>query len=144
MYRLEIQHVFSAAHAITIAGVREPLHGHDWHVTLTLEGAELDADGLLVDFHVAAQSLRAVCGRFHNRSLNETAPFDRVNPTAERVAEHLADEMRKALDSGRTSEKNGDSVEDVGGLGRTRVRARVRSVRVTEAVGCAATRVLKD
>ena len=45
VYQLEIITHFSAAHAITMNGVVEPLHGHDWRVTAVIEGPELNADG---------------------------------------------------------------------------------------------------
>lgn len=117
MYELSIEGGFSAAHAIRLGGVPEPLHGHDWHITVTLSGDTLDDDGLLCDFHTIEESLRAVTDRFHNRNLNETAPFDRVNPTAELIARHIAEALSPLLPA----------------------ETRLVSVRITEAPGCAAT-----
>jgi len=57
MYLLRIERTFSAAHAISMAGVQEEVHGHDWRVEATVAGASLDADGLLVDFHALERSL---------------------------------------------------------------------------------------
>lgn len=159
MFRLEISGVFSAAHAIMIKGEREPLHGHDWHVTVVVEGEELDEDGLLVDFHMVEGLVRDICGRFHHRNLNDTAPFDKINPTAELVAKHLADTLQRAMVK-RDNRSDSDNVAPVGGRKRAKMRGatrdvrrtgipprsagalRVASVRVTEAVGCAATYVL--
>jgi len=120
LFQLRIESVFSAAHAIAIRGAREPLHGHDWRITAIVQAPSLDADGLVCDFHALERSLRDITGRFHNRNLNEVPPFDRVNPTAELVAKHIADEL------GKTVPRN----------------AAVRSVTVTEAPGCAATYLL--
>ncbi len=117
MYELSIETTFSAAHAIVIRGVREPVHGHDWHVTAVLAGEHLDEDGLLCDFHEAHEKLDSIVEPFRNRSLNEVAPFTTKNPTAELVARHIAGELADELPSG----------------------VRIASVRVTEAVGCAAT-----
>ena len=117
MYLVRIERTFSAAHAITMGGVPERLHGHDWRVGATFAGASLDADGLLVDFHAVERALDAIVGRFRNRSLNETAPFDRVNPTAELVAQYIAVELGAAAPRG----------------------VRVHSVSVGEAPGCTAT-----
>lgn len=117
MFELSVEREFSAAHAITIAGVREPVHGHNWRVTVSVAGEKLDADGLLCDFHVIERSLDQIVGQFHNRDLNITPPFDRVNPTAERVAEHIGQTIAKSLPRG----------------------VALQSVRVTEAPGCAAT-----
>lgn len=143
-YQLELSAVFSAAHAIVIQGEREPLHGHDWHVTLTVEGPKLDDDGLLVDFHALEKALKEIAARWHHRNLNETRPFDVVNPTAEKVAEHIASEMQRMMESGVIW---GDSDNPPSQSGRKnrklskpagRPDVRVVSVRVTEAVGCAA------
>lgn len=120
MFELTVQTVFSAAHAIVIAGEREAVHGHDWHVTACLEGGDLDDDGLLVDFHAVEASLAEIIRPFRNASLNTTPPFDRVNPTAEEVARYIGVSLDR-------------SVRGLGG------RARVAWVRVTEAPGCAAT-----
>ncbi|MBL8747026.1 MAG: 6-carboxytetrahydropterin synthase [Phycisphaerae bacterium] len=117
MFELSIESRFSAAHAIRIGGTLEPLHGHDWLVTLTIAGDTLDQDGLLCDFHSIEEALRSITGRFHNRCLNDTTPFDSVNPTAEHVAAHIAERIAPMLPA----------------------EARVVSVRVTEAPGCAAT-----
>lgn len=116
MYELQIESRFSAAHALRIGGASEPLHGHDFHITLTVAGETLDSDGLLCDFHTIEEALHLIAGRFHNRSLNETAPFDKVNPTAELVAKHIADELGAMLPPEVT----------------------LVSVRLTESPGCAA------
>lgn len=138
MYQLEVQTVFSAAHALEIAGVREPIHGHDWHVTVWIEGANLDRDGMLVDFHAIVHDLEEIVGPWKNRFLNEVSPFDRVNPSAERVAERiwglLSERLERRCSEGPKNVAGGGGSRPSGGDGRVRV-ARVR---VTEAVGCAA------
>jgi 6-pyruvoyltetrahydropterin/6-carboxytetrahydropterin synthase len=124
VYEISVQAEFSAAHALMVGGEREPLHGHNWHVTVTVAGPELDSDGLLCDFHVVERALRECVGLFHNRSLNESPPFAGargINPSAELVARHIAD---------RVAESAAPVLH-----GRTRLH----SVRVTEAPGCAAT-----
>lgn len=122
MYRLTVETEFAAAHAIMLRGEREPLHGHNWRVTVTLAGPTLDDEGLLCDFHAIEGALRTATERIHNRNLNEVPPFDRVNPTAELVAKHLAEAVAEGIPSA-------DAARGV----------RVESVRVTEAPGCTAT-----
>lgn len=97
MYRLQVERVVSAAHAIVINGAREPVHGHDWRVRVQVEGPRLDDEGLLCDFHALEQRLDAVLSPFNNRSLNDVQPFDAVNPTAERFAQHVAEAMWPAV-----------------------------------------------
>jgi len=121
MYEITVQAEFAAAHALVIAGVREPIHGHNWHVTVTVAGEKLDTDGLLCDFHTVEDVLREIVGPFHNRNLNDCPPFDKLNPSAELVARHVAEEL-----AGRLNESLSPY-------------ASIASVRVTEAPGCAAT-----
>ncbi|MDX2131909.1 MAG: 6-carboxytetrahydropterin synthase [Planctomycetota bacterium] len=121
MFEISVEHVFSAAHALAIAGTREPVHGHNWHVTAIIVGDALDSDELVCDFHTVHAALEDITGAFHNRSLNDVAPFTTINPSAERVARHIADELASRLDASLAP------------------HARVRSVRVTEAPGCGAT-----
>lgn len=115
MFELEIRRSFSAAHAIVMKGVREPLHGHDWGVEVVLAAQGLDEDGLAHDFHALERHIDQVLAPFHSRNLNETAPFDLVNPTAEEVARHIAQRMAALVPAGLA----------------------LKSVRVTEAPGCA-------
>jgi 6-pyruvoyltetrahydropterin/6-carboxytetrahydropterin synthase len=121
MFELTIDAEFCAAHALSIAGVREPVHGHNWRVTVTVAGPTLDADGLLCDFHTVQGALDSILEPLHNADLNALAAFARVNPTAENVAQHIATRLSDALDEPLAP------------------HARVAAVRVTEAPGCAAT-----
>lgn len=117
MFELTIEREFAAAHAIMIRGEREPVHGHNWRVTLTVGGDSLDEDGLLVDFHDLEAQLDDILAPFQNRHLNEVEPFDQVNPTAENVARHIAQAITPALATG----------------------VKLIHVSVTEAPGCRAT-----
>lgn len=121
MHEISVTSEFAAAHAIRIAGEREPVHGHNWRVTAVIRGPRLDADGLLCDFHLIESGLRDIILPFHNHHLNEVSPFDVTNPTAERVAEHIATRLTGLL------------------KGRIPADARVVRVTVTEAPGCEAT-----
>jgi len=120
MFEVSVEAEFAAAHALVIAGQREAVHGHNWHITVTVAGPRLDSDGLLCDFHTVESALRELTGRFHNRDLNAMEPFrGGLNPSAENVARFLAEELTAAIDLSP--------------------HARVTAVRVTEAPGCAAT-----
>ncbi len=121
MFELSIESEFCAAHAIILRGEREPIHGHNWHVTVTLAGPTLDQDGLLCDFHAAEAALEAVIGPWKNADINTKAPFHQLNPSAENIARTIADQMRERLRTILPAD------------------ARVAAVRVTEAPGCAAT-----
>jgi len=116
MFELTIDARFSAAHAIRINGRPEPTHGHDWVATVCIAGETLDENDLLMDFHTIEDALKDCVARFHNRFMNEVAPFNDINPTAERVAEHIGKTIQPIL------------VGDITLLW----------TRVTEAPGCAA------
>jgi len=116
MFELEVRRIFSAAHALLLRGEREVPHGHDWQVDLTVAADRLDADELAFDFHHLEETLDEVLQPFRSVNLNATPPFDRVNPSAEAVARHVAQEVARRLPEG----------------------IRVQAVRVTEAPGCAA------
>ena len=87
MYTITVTHEFCAAHTLTIAGAREPLHGHNFVTKATIAGDTLDGDGLLCDFHTAHAVLVEICNPFTNRNFNEIAPFDTTNPSAELIAD---------------------------------------------------------
>lgn len=99
-YELTLRTEFCAAHAIVMKGEREAVHGHNWRVTVIVGGDELDSDGLLCDFHAIEGELARIVAPFQNADLNQTPPFDEVNPTAERVAQHIGETLAASLPTG--------------------------------------------
>src|SRR5438045_9284015 len=86
---------FSAAHAIRLYdGSLEPLHGHNWRVSVTVQADKLDAIGVVMDFHELAGLVYEVVRPMHNRSLNELPAFAELNPTTENVAVTVAGSMK--------------------------------------------------
>ncbi|MCE2884424.1 MAG: 6-carboxytetrahydropterin synthase [Planctomycetaceae bacterium] len=96
-YALEVECEFAAAHAIILAGERERLHGHNWRVVVSVAGERLDGEELLCDFHLVERLLGEIVAPFRDGNLNETAPFGRINPTAEALARHIAHALDAAL-----------------------------------------------
>ncbi|MFM7262039.1 MAG: 6-pyruvoyl trahydropterin synthase family protein [bacterium] len=96
-FALEVECEFAAAHAIVLAGERERLHGHNWRVVVSVAGEQLDREELLCDFHLVERFLGEIVAPFRDGNLNETAPFDRINPTAEALARHVAHALSAAL-----------------------------------------------
>jgi 6-pyruvoyltetrahydropterin/6-carboxytetrahydropterin synthase len=85
---------FSASHQLRLYdGSLEPLHRHNWVAKVTVAGKELDAIGVVMDFHELERRVDKIVGAMHNRHLNELAAFADVNPTAENVAGHLASKL---------------------------------------------------
>lgn len=93
---------FAAAHAIRghTRGC-ENLHGHNYRVRVHVAARELDALGMVVDFADLKAVLSDVLGPFDHRVINEVAPFDQTNTTAELLAEHVFAEADRRLSDGR-------------------------------------------
>jgi 6-pyruvoyltetrahydropterin/6-carboxytetrahydropterin synthase len=115
MYEIAVERSFWAGHAVTVSGGREEPHHHNWQVRVVIGGDRLDRDGLLCDFHVIEAELARVLATLDDRDLNRSPAFGGGNPTAERVARHVADSLRIPA------------------------AVRLLSVSVTEAPGCVAT-----
>ncbi|GIW39912.1 MAG: 6-pyruvoyl tetrahydrobiopterin synthase [Candidatus Binatia bacterium] len=59
---------FSAAHFIAYPGFREPLHGHNYRVSVEVAG-ELGPQGYVVDFGIVKKLARAVCAELDEKVL---------------------------------------------------------------------------
>ena len=116
VFELTVTSSFSAAHALVIKGVREPVHGHDWNVEVVVEGDTLDEDGLLCDFHHLEAGLERTLAPFRTANLNDDPAFSEENPSAEVVARHVGRRLLPELPQG----------------------VRLARVSVTEAPGCKA------
>jgi 6-pyruvoyltetrahydropterin/6-carboxytetrahydropterin synthase len=79
----------AASHRISFAGgtQTEPLHGHNWKITVYCATEELDADGMVVDF---LDIERRICGTLDHADLNEVLPF---NPTTENLARWICEQI---------------------------------------------------
>ncbi len=97
VFELTLSSSFSAAHALVIKGVREPVHGHDWQVEATFRGGTLDEDGLLHDFHALEAGLEAIIGPFRTTDLNAAPAFENLNPSAEEVARLIGLQLLEQL-----------------------------------------------
>lgn len=116
-WEVAIERGFTATHAVTVNGVPETPHAHDWKVTVVVRGASLDADGLLVDFLDLERRVDAAILPLRNTDLNTSEVLLGSNPTAERVAAYIASCMHDDFPNA----------------------AALAAVRVTEAPGCTAT-----
>jgi len=90
MYTVTVEDDFAAAHNLrNYNGKCEKLHGHNYKVRLTVSGATLDKSGMLVDFTILKSILENVLSKFDHGCLNDIPPFDKINPTAENIAEQI-------------------------------------------------------
>ncbi len=99
MFEITVEETFAAGHFLrNYRGKCENLHGHNYKVEVTLAGRELDAAGLLLDFVEVKRLLRELAERFDHKLLNDVPPFDQLNPTAETIARHFYEELKRALE----------------------------------------------
>jgi 6-pyruvoyltetrahydropterin/6-carboxytetrahydropterin synthase len=83
------EHVFCAAHFITIGGHCERLHGHNYHVAAEVHGP-LDENRLVVDFLLVRDELRTLVAELDHYVLLPTEhPQLRVVEVAEQVTATL-------------------------------------------------------
>ena len=59
---------FNAAHFIAYKGFREALHGHNYRVSVDVEG-DLGHEGYVLDFGIVKQVARRVCARLDEKVL---------------------------------------------------------------------------
>ncbi len=71
---------FASAHFLIFPdGQREPLHGHNYQVSVTLEG-EIDHAGVVLDFITFKPLVKQVCDALDHRTLIQTeSPVIKVN-----------------------------------------------------------------
>lgn len=94
MFEVQVTQRFMAQHQLRMPdGFLEPLHAHDWRVTVTVAGPQLDAHGLLVDFGVLNAALREILDTWRGHNLNTSAAFAGCNPSAECVALFVAEQL---------------------------------------------------
>jgi len=102
MYTVRIEDGFAAAHFLTrYHGKCERLHGHNYKVFVTASGTQLDEGGMLLDFGVMKAALHKVLQAVDHTSLNDHPAFSDGNPSAERIARFIYEEMHAALPDAR-------------------------------------------
>ncbi len=102
MYEIYKETTFSGAHRLReYKGRCESLHGHNWRVRAFVAAEELDSLGMVIDFKVLNEALEEIAGRLDHVYLNETPPFDRLNPSAENMARWFYDELAARVNDSR-------------------------------------------
>lgn len=118
--------IFCAAHFVTYEGESEPLHGHNYRASVTVEGS-LQSDEYVFNFVTLKRLMRTLVDQLDHRTLlPESNPYFRItrengevtvavenrryvlpesdvlilpiaNTTAERLAEYLAGQLRAKI-----------------------------------------------
>src|SRR4051794_32811894 len=98
MFHVSVEETFSAGHALRgYKGKCENPHGHNYRVRVNVEGEKLDSIGLLLDFGHLKRILRDLIAGVDHKFLNDQAPFDAINPSAENMAKFFYDETHKQI-----------------------------------------------
>jgi 6-pyruvoyltetrahydropterin/6-carboxytetrahydropterin synthase len=91
MYIVRVQDTFCAAHTVRLAGVEERVHGHNWRVELAVACAELDTDGVTIDFVALRDALHSVLDNaLDHRNLTTVEGFESSSASSENVCEWIA------------------------------------------------------
>jgi len=94
MYEVTIIKSFSAAHLLAeIGGKCEELHGHNFKVEVTVAAAELNSNGLLIDFRFLKKVLGEILDDIDHKHLNTLTAFTGINPSAENIAKYICEKM---------------------------------------------------
>lgn len=103
-FTVRVEARFEAAHYLReYRGISEPLHGHSYKVEaeLAAEGGGIDGDSIAVDFVSARRKLETLAKTLDYGCINDIAPFDRINPSAENIAEWFHGQLSQAIASER-------------------------------------------
>jgi len=102
MWEISQETQVAAAHQLRFApGEGERLHGHNWRIKAVVRAEALDASGFVLDFNALGATLRNLVEPYEHVFLNEIAPYDDVNPTAENIARVVADNLAAKIDDQR-------------------------------------------
>ncbi|MHC1752993.1 6-carboxytetrahydropterin synthase QueD [Humidesulfovibrio sp.] len=98
-WRLTIDEAFCASHQLrNYNGKCEHLHGHNFGVSVEVEGSELDAAvEILVDFGELKRLTREAVDSLDHAHLNDLPAFAQRNPSSENIARHLYQTIKAGL-----------------------------------------------
>lgn len=98
MYRVAVRRDFIAQHFLIGGdwGAENIKHSHHYILELELEGASLDTHGYLVDIVDIEANLDRQVSNYRDRTLNEMPNFTGLNPSLERFAFILSEDLAKA------------------------------------------------
>ena len=98
-WRLTIDEAFCASHQLrNYNGKCEHLHGHNFGVSVEVEGTELDpAVEILFDYGELKRMTREAVKELDHQHLNDLDAFAVRNPSSENIARHLYREIKAGL-----------------------------------------------
>jgi 6-pyruvoyltetrahydropterin/6-carboxytetrahydropterin synthase len=97
MFTARVETEFAAAHFLShYKGKCENLHGHNYRVRLWIRGETLIEGGMLADFALLKQCLKAATFPLDHSNLNDIETFAN-NPSAERIAQYLFEQIERSM-----------------------------------------------
>jgi 6-pyruvoyltetrahydropterin/6-carboxytetrahydropterin synthase len=98
MYEIIVESHFDSAHYLRgYKGKCENLHGHRYIIKVRLKAAKLNDIGLAYDFTDVKKHMKEITERLDHFLLNDIAPFDKINPSAENLAATIYHELKSKL-----------------------------------------------
>lgn len=98
MYEIIVEQHFDAAHFLRgYKGKCENVHGHRYTIRVRLKTEKLNDIGLAYDFTQIKSLLKTIVSRFDHIALNDIAPFNEINPSAENIACTIFKELKTGL-----------------------------------------------
>jgi len=99
VYEISVEGEFHASHALPLpAGGPEEPHEHLWKVTATFRNDRLSGQmAVVIDFVAARAAIEKIAGELDGCDLNSMAAFAHGKPSAERVAEYLAERLLEVM-----------------------------------------------
>ena len=98
MFEIQTSIEFSAAHSLRdYDGPCARNHGHNYRLEIVVRAERLNDQKMVMDFAEMDRMLAGVIEPVDHQNLNEIPPFDRINPTAEAIAEWFFGELKSAI-----------------------------------------------
>lgn len=100
IYTLKVLADFASAHTLRdYPGACSRMHGHNWKIEAEVQATQLNEIGMAIDFKEIKREVRAIADELDHRYLNELAPFQEINPTAENIARYFFQRLAQRLNN---------------------------------------------
>lgn len=98
LFSVSVETHFWASHQLTLPdGSKEPLHQHNWVVTVDVNSSELNSMGLIMDFRRLKTMVDNIVTDFDNIQLEKLDYFQQNNSSAEAVARYIYEKLEPRL-----------------------------------------------
>ncbi len=98
MFLVFIKTHFSSAHYLrNYPGNCEHLHGHNWDVEVQVSASRLNEIDVAIDFRDLKKIVGQIIDGLDHKNLNDLPAFEKDNPSSERIAEYIYNQLRERL-----------------------------------------------